>query len=179
MIKKKIIQILNDMEDIEYGFVDEGKNIYPDTDEEWNKNFGKKYRLQNPEDLIKSKYGVCWDQAELERYYLEKENINHSVYFIVNYDEIIYPTHTFVIVNDCKKSYWLEHSWSPYKGIHEFDSELDAIKHVKQNFETMLKNKYNIDNDNTYIYKYEKPKYGITCNEFYKHCESGTEIILD
>jgi len=176
MIKEKLEQILFKMNDIEYGFVDNGHNVYHDTDEDWDNSFGEKYRLQSPEELIKNKYGVCWDQVELERYYLEQENIKHSVYFIVNYDNMIYPTHTFVIINDEDKTYWLEHSWEPYKGIHEFKNEEETLKKVKEYFETMLKNKYNIENDNTYIYKYDKPKYGISCNEFYKHCESGIEV---
>lgn len=176
MVKEKLEEILSKMEDIKYGFVDGTDNIYPDDDKDWDKSFGEKYKLQSPADLIKNKYGVCWDQVELERFYLDQEKIDFSVYFIVNYDNLIYPTHTFVIVNSENISYWLEHSWAPNRGIHEYKNEKEALESVKEKFETMLKNKYNIENDNTYIFKYDKPKYGITCNEFYKHCESGIEI---
>ena len=54
------------MNDIEYGFKDQnGKNIIYDK-EKWNNEFYDFYYLQTPNELLKTKCGVCWDQDELK-----------------------------------------------------------------------------------------------------------------
>lgn len=178
-LEKQLQLIINQMNDIEYGFADESENIYPDDEKNWDNNFQSKYFLQSPETLIKTKYGVCWDQVELERYYLEANNIKCNSYFIVNYDGKIFPTHTFVIVNDETNYYWLEHSWEPYRGIHKYKSLNDVLLCIKNNFNHMIKNKYNISNNDTIIYEYKKPNYNIKAQEFFKHCESGNKVKLE
>ena len=174
--EKYLKSILNNMKDIKYGFADKDKNIYPDDEKNWDNNFQTKYFLQAPKTLIKTKYGVCWDQVELERYFLEQENIRYNSYFIINYDGKIFPTHTFIIANDETNYYWIEHSWEPHRGIHKYKSLNEALLSVKNKFDNMIKKKYNIHNDYTTIYEYTKPKYNITANEFFKHCESGNKV---
>ena len=68
-MKNELQLVLNQLDDIEYGFVDNNKNIYPDNLKDWNSNFSELYHLQSPEELIKNKYEVCWDQVELERFF--------------------------------------------------------------------------------------------------------------
>lgn len=169
---EKLECLMNKMNEIHYGYVIDGVNIYPDleNDKEMNKDFPKLYHLESPDELIKNKYGVCWDQVELERYYLDKYNIECNSYFIVEYDDKFYPTHTFIVVSDNAKFYWFEHSWYPNRGIHEYDSLNELLKDVKLKFS---KDK-NIDD--IVIYKYEKPEYGISSNEFFKHCENGLKV---
>ena len=177
-LEKNLEIIMQKMEDIKYGFVDKGVNIYPDDEENWDTSFQIKYSLQPPEKLVKTKYGVCWDQVEIERYYLEKLNIKHKSYFIINYDGKIFPTHTFIIATDNKKYFWIEHSWEPNRGIHKYKNIHDALLSVKIKFNMMLKNKYNIVNDETIIYEYKKPNYNINAAAFFKHCESGNKVNL-
>lgn len=169
--------IMDKMNEIEYGFKLNNKNIYPQNDDEWSNDFAKQYRLQSPIELMKSKLGVCWDQVELERYYFEKEKIKYETYFIVEYDGKEYPTHTFAIINLNEKYYWFEHSWEPYRGIKKFDSIELALLDVKSKFIKMLDNR-NISSKEIVIYKYKKPNYGINSNEFFKHCEQGQKIII-
>lgn len=169
--------IMKKMNEINYGFNLNNKNIYPNNDEEWSNDFSKQYFLQSPNELKNSRLGVCWDQVELERYYFEKENIKCESYFIVEYDGLEYPTHTFMIVELNKKYYWFEHSWEPYRGIKKFDSLDEALLHIKDKFIKMLV-KRNISTEELVIYKYSKPKYGISSEEFFKHCESGEQIII-
>lgn len=178
-MEKELQLIFEKMTDIKYGFADNNQNIYPDNEENWDNHFQAKYFLQSPETLIKTKYGVCWDQVELERYYLEKNKMECHSYFIVNYDGKIYPTHTFMIVTDKNNYFWLEHSWEPHRGIHKYQSLNETLKNVTNNFNNMLKNKYNIDNNETIIYEYSKPNYNITALDFFNHCESGTKIELN
>lgn len=171
--------ILNKMNDIKYGFVDNFLNIYPDNEKNWDISFQNKYYLQDPKQLLQTRYGVCWDQVELERYFLEQENIEYKSYFIINYDGQIFPTHTFIIAKDHKNYYWLEHSWEKYRGIHKYDNFNKCISDIYDKFNNMLKNKYNIDNDDTIIYEYKKPKYNINAQEFFRHCESGIKVKIN
>ena len=58
-------KIMNVMEQIEYGFLDNnGNNIFNNVKPECI--FNKVYYLMSPEELLNKKVGVCWDQVELE-----------------------------------------------------------------------------------------------------------------
>lgn len=165
--------IMNKLNKINYGYKDYNNKLHNTIDEK----FGETYILQSPKETIKNKIGVCWDQVELERYLFEKEKINFNTYFIVHYDNDKCPTHTFLIYQNNKKFYWFEHSWEKFKGIHKYETELEALKDIKEKFiKHELNNNYNPMN--LCIYKYKKPKYGITCLQFYQHCEKGENIII-
>lgn len=170
-------EIMQKMNEIEYGFCLNGQNIYPEDDNKWENEFSKKYYLQSPKQILQTKVGVCWDQVELERYYFEQENLDCKSYFIVEYDGLEYPTHTFMLVSLNNKYYYFEHSWEPYRGIKEFSSIDEALNTIKSQFEHMLV-KRNISVGEIEIYEYNKPQYNITSNEFFKHCENGKKIII-
>ncbi|MBR4830854.1 MAG: hypothetical protein IKZ96_03725 [Bacilli bacterium] len=161
------------LEEIEYGYKDVNNKYHNSVDNDFSDN----YRLQSPSEIEESKLGVCWDQVEYERYLLDKQNIKNTTYFIVHYDNDKCPTHTFLIYEDNNKYYWFEHAWEKFKGIHEYDTEEDALKDIKEKFiKCELNNNY--INKNLCIYKYDKPEYGISVSEFYKHCEKGENIII-
>ena len=70
------------------------------------------------------------------------------------------------------KYYWFEHSWEICRGIHEYQNEDELLLDVKQKFiKYELNSTY--DKDNLYIYKYNKPKYHITTQEFYSYITQG------
>lgn len=174
-MKEKLDKIMKIMETIDYGFTLYGKDIYPKNDDEWNNDFSKKYHLQSPSELLEKKKGVCWDQVELERFLFEKEGIECQTFFIVEYDGAEFPTHTFAITTDKEKYYWFEHSWEINRGIKEFNTLTDTLKYIKSKFINMLKNR-NLSTEEIVIYRYDKPEYGISSNDFFQHCENG-EII--
>lgn len=174
-MEKKLEILMKRMEDINYGFVGNGKNIYPDDNKNWDKNFSKYYKLQILSDVLKTKYGVCWDQVELERYLLNEMHIKSKSYFIVEYDDKICPTHTFIVVKDDNYYYWFEHSWYPYRGIHKFNNLNELLLDIKEKFVKMLQ-KQKIDTENIIIYEYTEPKEHLNCIDFYKHCEMGKII---
>lgn len=170
-------KIMNIMNDIEYGFKDEnGFNINSDP-EKWDNEFDNFYYLQTPEELLKSKCGVCWCQVELERELFSKEGIEVETYFICTYDNDNSPSHTFLVIKDNNKYYWFEHSWGIYKGIHEYDSLKELLLDVKEKF--IKSNPQDINNDYTFVYKYENVKYHISCKEFYDFIETQELIKLN
>lgn len=165
--------IMNIMNDIKYGYFDFNNKIHINIDED----FSILYKLQSPQETLEHKVGVCWDQVELERYLFKKEEMEFKTYFIVHYDDDKCPTHTFLIYKENNKYYWFEHSWEKYRGIKAFDTEIDALKDIKEKFiKDELNNKYNFMN--LCIYEYSTPEYGINVLNFYKHCENGKIVII-
>lgn len=161
-------EIMDLMQNIEYGYVDKNNIKHKTIDE----NFPNNYILQTPNELIKNKVGICWDQVELERFYFKTNPYNIQTYFIVYYDNNKCPTHTFLTFEKENKFYWFEHSWEKYRGIHEYKTINDLLNDVKNKFiKDELHNNYH--KENLLIYNSSKPKYHITIKEFYKHCESG------
>lgn len=158
------------MSAIEYGWVDNANNRHTDLTD-----FGNSYKLQSPEQLLKSRLGVCWDQVELERKLFTDAKIATRSFFIVHYDDDKCPTHTFILFEYNNKIYWYEHAWSIMRGLHVFDNFNQAISDIRSIFiEKELQNNYNPQN--LMIYEYEAPPSGLSCPDFYKHCENGKQI---
>lgn len=164
-------EIMDLMKDIEYGWIDKNNNKHSDLDETYSVN----YILQSPNEVIKNKIGVCWDQVELEGYYFKGNDWNIKTYFLVHYDGDKCPTHTFLTFEKNNKYYWFEHSWERFRGIHEYQSLKELLFDIRDKFI-----KYELDNDfvseNLVLHEYKKPKYHISVQEFYNHCDCGTYI---
>ena len=165
----KVNEIMDIMNTIEYGFKDtNGKNIINDL-EMWNNEFNNFYYFQEPDELLKTKCGVCWDQVELERDLFEQNNIKFKTYFIYIVAGNSLPSHTFLTYFNEGKYYWFEHSWEKYKGIYEYRSEIDLLLDIKDKFK-----KYNnySNGQKLFIYSYSKPSKHINCNNLYKYIET-------
>ena len=94
----------------------------------------------------------------------------------MNLKEYIY-THTFVVYEENEKFYWFESSWANDKGVHEYMSLYDLLKDIRLKFIKYNNIKF-MDNDYLCVYKYKKPKFHIGLKEFYKHCESGENVLI-
>ena len=172
----RILEIMDELRNIEYGFKDKnGANLI--NSESWDKNFYNFYYLLTPEELLHSKCGVCWDQVDLERKLFNDANINCDTYFIYIDDNENLPSHTFLIFQLNDKYYWFEHSWYDMKGIHEYNNIKALLNDVKNKFIDSRKNEINSNlNYETFIYKYNKPKYHISCDEFYSYIKTQERI---
>ena len=163
------------MSKIKYGWADTRGYTYPDL----TGDFAKDYCLQTPDELLKSQYGVCWDQVELERKILTDAKIKTSAYNIIHYSEDINPkmrTHTFLLFDYGNKVYWYEHAWEKHAGTHQFSSTDDAIAAIKKIFiKDELGNR--CDDDYIVIYEYPTPKPHLTLSKFYEHCESSPKYL--
>lgn len=169
-----IQNIMDIMEQIEYGFLDNnGNNIFDDLEVEYT--FNKIYYLMSPEELLKKKVGVCWDQVELERKLFEESNIKNETYFIYIDDKNKLPSHTFLVYYVDNKVYWFEHSWFDEKGIHEYNNLNDLLNDVEIRFIKSRENEVPNGLDD-HIYKYNKPNYNISCDEFYNYIFTQKKI---
>lgn len=156
-------EIMNFMQCIEYGWKDTKGNKHLTLDS----NIKKTYYLQSPKELINSKIGLCIDQVELERYYFKYLTTS---YIIVYKDSNIERMHTFITYRKNNKYYWFEHAWTELKGIYEYNSLEELFEDIKSKY-IKFELKININENNLNIYKYLKPKYGLTIEEFKKHCK--------
>lgn len=123
---------------VRYGYITNKGNVSFDFDA-----MDEEYRLQNPESVIETKVGVCWDQAELERLIFDIFEINNRCYHIET--SPMQSTHTFIVFDKDEKSYWFENSFGKQRGIHgPFSSDMAIIKRVVEAMRTDLpKNKIN------------------------------------
>ena len=169
-----IQKIMNVMEEIEYGFLDNNRNNICDN-VDLEDTFNKVYYLMSPEELLNKKIGVCWDQVELERKLFGENNIKNETYFIYIDDKNNLPSHTFLVYYVDNKVYWFEHSWFDEKGIHEYNNLNDLLNDVEIKFIKSRENEVPKGLD-VHIYKYNKPNYNISCNEFYNYIFTQKKI---
>lgn len=165
--------IMKIMNTIEYGLLDD-KNIERLSLPDGNKYFDEHYFLQTPDELLKSKCGVCWDQVELERKLFFDKNIDCQTYFIY-IDINNNPTHTFLVFEDQNNYYWFEHSWEMYRGIHEYNNLKELLIDVKNKHLKF----YNSLDAISYIYKYDKPEYHLSCADFWEYCTNQDLVDLN
>ena len=166
------LEIMDLMKDIAYGWIDKNNNKHHIVDN----HFSDDYRLQSPQEVSKNQIGVCWDQIELERYYM-KAYENVKTYFLVYYNHQNCPTHTFLTYQKQQKYYWFEHAWNLFQGIHEYQSQEDLLLDFRNKFiEKELNNHF--QKSNLILYEYQKPASHLSTEEFYKHCEQGKKIFL-
>ena len=172
---EEIMQVNNIMNKIQYGFLDgSGNNIFDDLNVEFV--FDKVYHLMSPEELLTKRVGVCWDQVELERKLFVEQDIENETYFIYIDNKENLPSHTFLVFYKNNKAYWYEHSWFDKQGIHEYNSLEDLINNVKNEFIKSRATEFETGDD-IYIYKYNKPKYNISCGEFYNYIFSQKQVL--
>jgi len=163
---EELLKFLN--ETIKYGFVFNGK-IFAEPISSGDMNF---YKLKLGNALINCGYGLCWDVVELERAFFEKAQIEHSSFFI---ETKAGPTHTFILFKQNNKVKWFEYTWQKYRGIHEEQTEQEALKdicskHIQFHFGASKKT--------IEIYKYSKVTRALNATEFLKHCRSGEKITM-
>lgn len=163
---------------IQYGYIDRyGKRHIGIPDE---KEFFANYRLQSPEELEKSKLGVCWDQVEWEREAFAKESCQRYLTPQTVYIELGGGnSHTFLVVRrDNMKWYWFEHSYGKYRGIN---GPYDSVIAIVQRVITCMRDDPESGTDESgknvaYATVYTKPTYGISCQSMMNHCRAGTPI---
>lgn len=167
-------EIMGLMDEIEYGWVDKNGGKHELEDESFSDN----YCLQSPKKMIENKLGVCWDQVELERYYFKGHDLNVKTYFIVYYDNLTCPTHTFLTFEKTGKYYWFEHAWKKFRGIYEYNTLKELLFDIRDRFiKYELNDNYQMHN--IMLYEYNKPNYSISVEEFFNHCESSNYIDFD
>lgn len=165
---------------IEYGWIGEDERRH------YGINYGGQNCLQSPEKLMKTKLGICWDVTELCREYFNVNNFKNKTYFIFYDDGQDYPSHSILVYYEDDSVYWFEPMFTDkryyFNGIHKYNTIEELLNDLKKRFiENALIKKFipeDYKQNRIYIYKFDKPEYGIKAKEYYDSCCSGERIIL-
>ena len=169
----RINELMNNLQSIEYGWIDKDGGRH----EKLGSDFASEYRLQLGDECYKNQLGVCWDQVEYEASFLDAANIDNQSYFIYFNDNDRLPSHTFLVAKVDEKIIWIEHAWEKFAGIHEYDSEDELLKDIKTKFIETSEFGNNCNRDNVFIFKYSRPTFKLTCDEFYKHAAVEKQLV--
>lgn len=168
---------------INYGFVDDDNKIYDCNNiDEFENGCKTKWKLSSPKRLIDVGYGHCFDQVELERNWFINNGYEVKTFYIwfeLPYDNE-YTTHTYLVYKDREKYYYFEHSDSNNRGIYEFNSYEDAVRYQKNKhieYNKIFNKVGEKELKSIAIYEYEKPKYGLSFNEFIENILDNGKII--
>ena len=172
-------ELLEWMKYINYGYLGKTKLHHtdePDFDEVWY----EEYILQEPQKLIETKLGNCWDQTELERWWFENHNYEIKTFYeMINLPyENDYPTHSFLVYKDKDNSWnWFENSDFENRGIHKFSDLTSLVDYQISKYKELLNTK-NIKEDelkSLILKEFDKPHSNISAKEYIDHVLSGKD----
>lgn len=168
-----IEDILNELEKIQYGWLDVDGELHHEID----KYFKKKYILQTADQVLENKVGIDFDIVEVERPIFKSLGKKFSTYCMLYYESKKIYAHTFLVYEENEKFYWFEYAWTKEKGLHEYFSLYEVLTDIREKFKEHNKIKF-MDYDYLCVYKYKKPKGNLNLKDFYKHCENGENVII-
>jgi catalase len=173
---KKPQELLEFMSDnLSYGFIkrSDGKILKNRGDKEWQDSWLNEYFLQKPEELLKNKFGVCWDYIELERSWFESLGYEVKTFYmaVIRDEGSKLPTHTFLAYYDNNKWYWFEYSWYNERGIREYESLEKLIRDANEKHTKSLLKEGASPEDvkNHKVYEYKNAPFGASPIDFVKH----------
>ena len=140
---------------IRYGYIDIDNNEHLDN----FSNPNSQYLLQYPNNLTKSKIGLCFDIVELYRDYLSKRKIECESYYLEYNDGSVLETHAFIIQK--RKNLWfecLDNSWEePFqpRGFRDKETLVKSIYEWFQNYVSSYH--HNVDKTNFFMSQYLLP----------------------
>lgn len=176
----KPIELLKFMEDnVEYGFCDLDGNKYNETMKDFNIKCNELWKLSSPEELLKNKMGICFDQVELERDWFTKNNYKFKTIFIMFFNTNL-PTHTFLAYEENNNWYWFEHSDFANKGIHKFNNYEELIDYQKKKHIDYVSSFMEITEKllaDLHIIEFDKPEYDINGKEYISYIINGGKFI--
>ena len=156
---------------IRLGYIDKHGNKYVTP----QKDFRDNYYLQTATSVMETGIGLCFDQVELERYFITKMKVDFRTYYMLYQDtsKDLGPSHAFLIFKDNKRYYWFENAWYKYRGIHEYETLNEALTDIKNKFMATFDN----FNENKFrLYSFEKPRAGINYTKYIGNAINGRII---
>lgn len=151
--EKYIIEIMEKMEKIQYGWIDINNEIHINT----IKDLQKLYRLADIKEIIENKIGICFDQVELERFYFQ-DRFQVQSYAITSTHMI----HTFLTLQSDNDYIYFEHSSAKSKGIYYFNSMDQLLEFAIEQY--MIRHKIK-KTSNVKLIPYNKLEKRTTFNE--------------
>lgn len=169
---------------INYGYLGKSGRVYHYDDSDFNDKWFDEYMLQSKADILKTLYGNCWDQVELERYWFKKNCYEiKTIYEMVKLDyNNLYPSHSFLIFKDKDGSWnWFENSDYDNRGIYKFDSIDELLKYQYGNYLDFLRT-FNITDDEIkkiIITEFGEPKSNVSASDYLDFVINSTPIVIN
>ncbi len=165
---------------IEYGFLGKNGHIYHYDDPNFNSDWYEQCILENRDDLLKNKYGTCWDQVEFERDWFLKNGYEiKTIYEMVKLDyDNQYPSHSFLVYKNNNEWYWFENADFNNKGIHKFNTLDELLNYQYKRYVEFLKT-FNITDEELekiIVTEFDKPKEHISAEEYLNHVINSQQI---
>lgn len=174
-MNNKIDKILNKINEIDYGWVDQNKIIHHSSKRQF---FIENYHLEDIEDILKYKVGTCFDQVELTRYYFKLENIDIKTYIIIYNDDTKIASHTIAVLESNNKFYYLENTWKNQNNNIEYNTLEELLNSIIKTYPRVYKIN-NFDKSKIEIYQYEKPPLNLSYQEFTNYCRNSKRIEIE
>lgn len=152
---------------IEYGFYSSlDKKIHKRTETD-NYNYENLlfnyYYLQKPEELFKTKAGICYDQVEFERKWFLDNGYEVHTFFTP------YHNHCFLVFKDRDYYYLFETCIKDINGIYIGETIEELLDYYK-----ILQNNFDIE-----FYEYNNVTFGCNFINFISHIIKNEKYILD
>ena len=154
---------------IVYGFVSTDNKKYERgkvEDSEYENVLYSKYFLQRPVELYKNKYGLCFDQVQFSKYFLERLGYKVHTFYTTHHN------HTFIIYEDNNKFIYFETSLKKYNCMKKFNSLNDALSYY---IKLQLEIEKDKTKDDIVIYEYNNVSFG---SNFYETIDNFKEKII-
>lgn len=153
-------------ENIKYGFYSTYDNkthtrVDMNDDELYEKLLFTTYSLQTPEELLNTKFGICYDQVELERKWFEDNGYKVHTYYTP------FHNHCFLVFVDENGYNWFERTIKEYNGIHTEKTKEKLLEYYK-NIQLA-----NIDVKNMKFYEYDNVKFHCNFDEFINNIKNN------
>lgn len=141
--------------------------------------------LQTPDELLQTRKGDCFEQVELARHLLSKQNITCKSYFMeMNREDNIgenFVAHGFIVFQENDKFYWLERAYCGGKfiGVHQYNTLKELLSDfVVKTIET-FENTYKKPTKNIRIRQYDAPIFPISYTNHVFNCLNSQEIDIE
>ena len=116
------------------------------------KDFKEYYRTMSIEDIIKNGVGLCPDQVNLVKNFLDKNNIENKILVLVGYEKVLNEykerVHFIIVFNIDGIWYQFEHASRFFKGIFKCGTFEETKVMILNKYKNILKNVklFEIDN---------------------------------
>ena len=153
-------------DNISYGFISQDGTKYlrkEVKEREYMDNIFKNYYFQSPDEVLKNKCGVCYDQVSFAKNVLENNGYNVQTF----YTEI--RNHVFLVYTLNSKYYYFERSFPHNNGIFAFDTLEDLFKYY-------LYVQRNNDFHEVIFYEYDQIDYGCDFYDFIMNIKKQNNI---
>lgn len=114
-----------------YGWTDNNNQEYINT----LSHVREKYRTSSVEKILETGLYTCIEDAKLIKFFFDKMNIENKLYCHRtyededNFDQTV-KMHCFVLFKKDDSWYHFEHSMTPIKGIHKYNSVEEALNNI-------------------------------------------------